>query len=239
MPATETAVDMQAAPLTRRPVIGLTGGTFNPIHFGHLRMAQELAESLQLDHVRFIPAANPPHKAKPEVSAAHRAAMVSLAIAGNARFSLDQREMSRTGASYSIDTLLSLRAELGSAVSLVLLLGSDAFSQFNRWHRWQEIIQLCHIGLAQRPGAAMTPLANNPYADGLAKELEIFLLNHYTENSAALHNCASGFVTMQQITALDISSTAIRASLQHKRSARYLMPDSVIDYIQSHQLYAE
>lgn len=239
MQATETSVDTQAPQLTGRAVIGLSGGTFNPIHFGHLRMAQELAESLHLNHVRFIPAASPPHKATPEVSAAHRSTMAGLAIAGNPLFSLDQREMSRTGASYTIDTLLSLRAELGEDASLVLLLGSDAFTQFNTWHRWQEIIQLCHIALAQRPGTSNTKPANSPYADGLPKVLETLLLNHYSENGADLHSCAAGFITMQQVTALDISSTAIRETLQQKRSARYLMPDNVIDYIQRHQLYTE
>jgi nicotinate-nucleotide adenylyltransferase len=234
MQTTENPVYSQAQPLAERAIIGLSGGTFNPIHFGHLRMAQELAERLQLNQVRFIPAASPPHKARLEVSAEHRAAMVGLAIASNPLFSLDQRELGRAGASYTIDTLLSLRAELGEEVSLVLLLGSDAFSQFNHWHRWQEIIQLCHIALAQRPGAA-----NSLETDGLPKALETLLVNHYSEHSADLHSCAAGFITMQPVTALDISSTAIRAALQQKRSTRYLMPDSVIDYIESHQLYAE
>lgn len=236
MHAAEPADDVQA--LSRRAIIGLSGGTFDPIHFGHLRMAQELAETLQLNQVRFIPAARPPHKssaqARPQVSAEHRAAMVTLGIAGNALFSMDQRELGRAGASYTIDTLLSLRAELGAELSLVLLLGSDAFSQFNRWQRWQEIIDHCHIALAHRPGAA-----NSLNGDGLAKELETLLLNHYTENAADLHSCAAGFVTMQPITALDISSTAIRAALQQNHSVRYLVPDNVIDYIATHQLYTD
>jgi nicotinate-nucleotide adenylyltransferase len=234
MQISENPADTALTPLAARSSIGLTGGTFDPIHFGHLRMAQELAESLNLNEVRFIPAASPPHKASPQVNAEHRVAMVALGIAGNALFSLDQRELQRAGASYTIDTLLSLRAELGADVSLVLLLGSDAFSQFNRWQRWQEIIQHCHIALAHRPGAA-----NSLDGGGLAKELETFLGNHYTENAADLHSCAAGFVTMQSVTALDISSTAIRAALQQKHSVRYLLPDSVIDYIATHQLYAE
>jgi len=131
--------------------IGLLGGTFNPIHFGHLRMAQELAESLSLDAVKFIPSANPPHKPPPQVSAEHRAAMVKLAITDNPQFQFDGRELSRTGASYTVDTLESLRNELGNQVSLILIMGSDAFTKFNTWHRWQEIIALCHIALVQRP----------------------------------------------------------------------------------------
>ena len=210
--------------------IGILGGTFNPIHFGHLRMAQELADSLHLDSVRFIPAANPPHKDAPAITARHRAAMVRLGITGNPAFTVDERELNRTGASYTLDTLHSLRSELGNQVSMTLFMGSDAFTKFDTWHRWQEIISLCHIALVQRPQL-------RGHEHKLSKLLETFLHNHYSENSDDLHNQAAGFVTMRQITALDISSTAIRQALQHGESVRYLMPDSVIDYINQHQLY--
>ena len=215
--------------------IGILGGTFNPIHFGHLRMAQELAESLNLNEVRFIPVANPPHKLVPEISAEHRAAMVQLAIAHNPIFSFDNRELTRAGASYTIDTLQSLRSELGNSTSLILFMGSDAFTQLNTWHRWREIIQLCHIALAQRPLSHQRPhiAANEP----LAKSLENFLHNHYTENADDLHTSPAGFIIRQKITALDISSTAIRDTLLHQHSANYLLPDNVNDYIHTHQLY--
>lgn len=209
--------------------IGLLGGTFNPIHFGHLRMAQELAESLSLNEVRFIPSANPPHKAPPQVSAENRAAMVKLAIADNPQFQFDGRELSRMGASYTVDTLESLRSELGNQVSMVLMMGSDAFTKFSTWHRWQEIIKLCHIALVQRPASNMK--------EPLTKELETFLHNHYTEHAEDLHESNAGLVTMQAITPLEISSTAIRNTLQNKQSARYLMADSVLEYISANQLY--
>jgi len=209
--------------------IGLLGGTFNPIHFGHLRMAQELADSLSLSAVKFIPSANPPHKPPPQVSAEHRAAMVQLAIAGNSQFQFDGRELSRTGASYTVDTLESLRDELGDGTSLILIMGSDAFTKFNTWHRWQEIIQLCHIALVQRP------VSSNK--EPLTKDLETFLHNHYTEHAEDLHESSAGLVTMQAITPLEISSTAIRQALQLKHSARYLMPENVLDYIAAKQLY--
>lgn len=217
-----------------RPIIGLLGGTFNPIHFGHLRMAQELAERLNLDEVRFIPAANPPHKTghknAPSVSAEHRAAMVKLGIANNPIFKFDDSELRRTGASYMVDTLKVLRDELGNQASLILFMGSDAFTEFNTWHRWEEIISLCHIALVQRPlGVRAKPLA---------KILDTFLHNHYTENADDLHEASAGYVTMQSITALDISSTAIRDTLIAKKSTRYLMPDNVIDYINENQLYS-
>jgi len=210
--------------------IGLLGGTFDPIHFGHLRMAQELAESLSLSTVKFIPSANPPHKRSPQVSAEHRAAIVQLAIADNPQFQFDGRELNRSGASYTIDTLESLRSELENDASLILIMGSDAFTKFNTWHRWQEIIKLCHIALVQRPASTKQ--------DVLTKELETFLHNHYTEHADDLHNISAGLVTMQAITPLDISSTAIRQSLQLKRSVRYLIPESVLNYITAKQLYS-
>ena len=210
--------------------IGLLGGTFNPIHFGHLRMAQELAESLSLNEVKFIPSANPPHKPPPQVSAEHRAAIVQLAIADNPQFQFDGRELSRNGASFTIDTLESLRDEFGDSVSLILVMGSDAFTKFNTWHRWQEIIKLCHIALVQRP------VSSNK--ESLTKELETFLHNHYTEHAEDLHESSAGLVTMQAITPLEISSTAIRQALQLNHSARYLMPENVLDYIAAQQLYS-
>lgn len=193
-------------------------------------MAQELADALDLDEIHFIPAANPPHKTGPNISAEHRAAMVQLAIANNAAFRYDDRELHRAGASYTIDTLQSLRGELGTQASITLFMGSDAFTKFDTWHRWQEIIQLSHIALVQRP-----PVSGHKHT--LSKALETFLHNHYTENADDLHTSPAGFITMRQVTALDISSTAIRQMLHHKDSIRYLMPDSVIDYIKTHQLY--
>jgi nicotinate-nucleotide adenylyltransferase len=209
--------------------IGLLGGTFNPIHFGHLRMAQELAESLSLNEVRFIPSANPPHKQPPQVSAENRAAMVELAIAHNPLFKFDGRELQRNGASYTVDTLEDLRKELGNDASLVLIMGSDAFTKFNTWHRWQEIIGLCHIALVQRPVSTIK--------EALTNDLETFLHKHYTEHVNELHEASAGLVTMQAITHLEISSTAIRKTLQNKHSVRYLMADSVVEYIHVHQLY--
>ncbi|WP_370868113.1 nicotinate-nucleotide adenylyltransferase [Methylotenera sp.] len=217
----------------KMPAIGILGGTFNPIHFGHLRMAQELAESLSLNEVRFIPSANPPHKPLPLVTADHRAAMVQLAIADNPLFAFDDRELRRTDTintpSYTIDTLVSLRTELGEKVSLVLIMGSDAFTKFDTWHHWQEIISLCHIALVQRP--------DKKPSKPLAKSLETFLHNHYTEHFDDLHESNAGFVTMQAITPLEISSTAIRSILQQKHSARYLTPQSVLDFIEINKLY--
>lgn len=209
-------------------IIGLLGGTFNPIHFGHLRMAQELAEVLQLDEVRFIPSATPPLKSLPEVSAAQRAHMVKLAIEDNPLFTLDTCELSRSGVSYTIDTLIDLRNQVGAETALVLFMGTDAFRQLDRWHRWQELLDYCHIALVQRP---------HSNGKALSKPLEDYLSIHYSEHRQDFQHHASGYISMQSITALDISSTAIRARIQQGMSLRYLMPENVIGYLQKHKLY--
>jgi nicotinate-nucleotide adenylyltransferase len=209
--------------------IGLLGGTFNPIHYGHLRAALELATALDFNELRFIPAANPPHKPAPEVSAGHRAAMVELAITNNPMFKLDTREMARTGASYTFDTLVSLREELGQEVSLCWIMGSDAFVKLNTWHRWKELLNHCHIILVQRPNSENQP--------NLPDELAVFLEENYTENIDDLSEKSAGYIHMQAITPLDISATKIREALRTGQSARYLMPYNVIEYIQTHKLY--
>ncbi len=211
-------------------MVGVMGGTFNPIHYGHLRMAQELADALQFEQIRFIPAANPPHKALPLISAEHRAAMVRLAIANNPLFMMDDRELIRQGASYTIDTLKSLRDELGPQVSLTLLMGSDAFASFDTWHHWQEILHYAHIAVVQRP--QLLGLNIKP-----SQAVDSFLRAHSALNQAELRQHAAGRIIQQKITALDISSTAIRNTLNQHYSVRYLIPDCVIDYINQHQLY--
>lgn len=210
-------------------LIGLLGGTFNPIHFGHLRMAQELADTLKLAEIRFIPAANPPHKTVPTVSAQQRADMVQLAIADNPVFSFDRRELDRQGASYTVDTLISLREELGKNVSLCLIMGSDAFTKLDTWQRWDELLNHCHIVLVQRP--------SKQAQSKLSDQLTTFLENHYTENTDDLAKKPAGYVHMQQITAQDIAATSIREKLMAGKSAKYLVPDQVLAYIQQQRLY--
>lgn len=210
--------------------IGILGGTFNPIHFGHLRMAQELADALGFDEVRFIPSANPPHRTTPEVSAAHRAAMVQLAIADNPLFKLDMRELARRGASYMIDTLISLREELGEHAALCLIMGSDAFVKLDTWHHWQKLLDYCHIILVQRPNFA-------PDQSRLSAELTALLHDHNTENLDDLTEKTNGYIHMQKITPLEISATRIRESLKTGHTVRYLMPENVIAYITTHKLY--
>lgn len=215
-------------------IIGMMGGTFNPIHNGHLRIAQELADAFNFDEVRFIPSANPPHKTLPNVSAQHRAAMVSLAISSNPKFTLDKRELYRTSVSYTYDTLQSFREELGQKISICLLMGSDAFMQFNSWYRWNELLGLCHIVLVNRP---RDKRAIEKPPEVFAEALQTLLQNHYTEHHEDLKEASFGHITMQAVTALDISATNIRTQFSLGKSAQYLMPDDVINYITKHQLY--
>lgn len=212
-------------------LIGLLGGTFNPIHYGHLRAAQELATLLNFSEVRLIPSANPPHKETPKVSAGNRAAMVELAISNNPLFQLDTRELARKGPSYTFDTLISLREEMGQQVSLCWIMGSDAFARLNTWHRWRELLDHCHIILVQRPNVENKPK--------LADELTTFLRENYTEDIEDLFIKPSGYINMQNIIPLDISATRIREAYKQGHSARYLVPYNVIEYIASHKLYQE
>jgi nicotinate-nucleotide adenylyltransferase len=192
-------------------------------------LAQEVADALSLSEVRFIPGGTPPHRATPQTAAADRVAMVKLATAGNALFSVDERETRRSGLSYSFDTLTELRAALGAAQPLVLILGADAFLGFNRWHRWREIFGLVHIAVAHRPGAALADIKEETLAQEFAQRR--------VADVAQVRSAPSGSVAVVPITALDISATAIRAALQAKRSVRYLVPDAVVAYIRDNRLF--
>ena len=214
--------------------IGVLGGTFDPIHLGHLRMAQELAETVHLDEVLFVPAAIPPHRQQPATSAQHRAAMVALAIQDNPRFRLDMRELLREGASYTIDTLQALRLEFGEETSISLLLGSDAFLGLPGWHHWQELLDLAHIVVAYRPNA---PLAQEKM-EKMHPQLQALCKERLTADAQALTQMRAGHLFMQHITPLDISATHIRGCFRAAESPRYLLPDSVIDYIVKETLYS-
>ena len=203
-------------------MIGIMGGTFDPIHFGHLRTALEIAESCGMQQVRFIPGSVPPHRPQPKASAEQRWDMVQLAIQDEPLFTADRRELDRTGNSYTVDTLSSLRAELGE-IPLAFVLGMDAFLAFRSWHRWQDIMGLAHLVIMSRPSYIPDP-----------QEWYGPLLSQTT---CELRSSPAGRVTFLNVTPLEISATAIRAAYQHKRSTRFLMPDAVRDYIQVHGLY--
>ena len=209
------------------PLVGVFGGTFNPVHYGHLRSALELVERLQLEQLRLMPSASPPHRDTPECSAERRAAMVELAVSGEPRLVCDAREMQRPGKSYTIDSLIELRGELGAQQGLCMVLGCDAVQDIATWHRWQELLDWAHIVVIARPGWQL------PRAGDLAQ----WLKTHQLESPELLRQRPCGGIVIEELRPLAISSTEIRDLLASGRSARYLMPQSVVDYIQAHTLY--
>jgi nicotinate-nucleotide adenylyltransferase len=212
--------------------LGIFGGTFDPIHFGHLRLAQELAEGLALEAVRFIPAGCPPHRTSPSVSAAQRLDMVRLAIAGNRRFVLDEREILKPTPAYTVETLAELRQELGAAQPLCLLLGADAFLGLMTWHRWQALFDFAHIAVAQRPGFSLSA-----WEDTMPEALKKEFQRRLQVSPQNLKETPAGSVVTFSITALDISATAIRNAIKSGKNPRYLLPDEVLQYIQQNYLY--
>ncbi len=211
--------------------IGILGGTFDPIHFGHLRLAEEMLELANLQQIRFIPAGTPPHRDAPQVPALHRSAMVKLAISDQPAFVLDEREVRRTTPCYTVDTLRELRAELGAAQPLSLLMGGDAFLQLHTWHEWEQLFELAHIVVGFRPGFTL---------DDRIHTATPALRRHYQQRSCAVANLAqqpSGGIVELAIPKLEISATLIRSRVAENRSIRYLLPNVVADYIHQHHLY--
>ena len=214
------------------PALGVLGGTFDPIHFGHLRLAQELADALGLARVRFIPSGTPPHRNPPQVNGAHRLEMVRIAIAGNPLFESDDREIRRDGISYTYDTLTELREELGER-PLCLLMGADAFAALTTWHRWQELFDLAHVVIAHRPGFRLQELQAS-----LPAPLRRIYLQRLA-GTPGIPRAHAGSVLTREITALDISATRIRALLAQGSSPRYLAPEVVLEYIDHNLLYKD
>lgn len=137
--------------------IGILGGSFDPVHNAHLSIARTALESLSLDRVVWIPSGTPPHRAAPLASAAQRIAMLELATACEPRFSIDAREIAKSTPGYTVETLEELRADLGAAADLVLLIGADQYARLDTWHRWQDLYTLARIAVFARPGLALAP----------------------------------------------------------------------------------
>jgi nicotinate-nucleotide adenylyltransferase len=208
-----------------RPV-GILGGTFDPVHYGHLRPALEVLENLGLAEIRFIPCRQPSHRGQPVASPAQRLALLQCAVAGQPGFVVDERELQRAGPSYMVDTLTSLRAERGTT-PLCLLLGTDAFAQLTTWHRWQALADLAHLIVLQRPGSL--PPTAPPLLEWLAQR--------QPHDPAALRTQPAGMILLHAVTQLDISATRIRALLAHGQSPRYLLPEAVCAAIHEQGLY--
>jgi len=209
-------------------MLGILGGTFDPIHHGHLRTALDVAEAVGLDEVRLIPLRHAVHRGQPETPAALRLAMVQAAIAGEPRFVADDREIRRDAPSYTLHTLQSLRAERGTVEPICVLVGGDAFAEFLTWHRPHDILGLAHLVVMQRPGE---PVAEDPALRALVERRR-------APDGAQLQTRPSGRILFQPVTQLAISATDIRARLRAGRSVRYLVPDAVADIIGREGLYA-
>lgn len=207
--------------------IGVFGGTFDPVHFGHLRPALEVMEKLGLAEVRMLPSARPPHRGQPRVTAEHRLAMLKLALSGQSRLVADDCELRREGPSYMVDTLETLQQRFPAA-PLALVIGQDAANGLDRWHHWRRLFDLAHIVIMRRPGT------QTHYAAPLADEMN----DRLADNPSCLHKQAAGCVLPLQITQLDISATTIRGMFAKGRSPDFLTPPAVIDYIRQHRLYA-
>ena len=210
-------------------MIAILGGTFNPIHLGHLHLATQLQAKLNFDEIRFMPAALPALKDTPNVTAEQRAEMVKIAIANQPHFTLDTRELLRPGTSYTIDTLISLREEFGNQVSLCWLMGFDAFAHLNAWHRWQELLNYAHLIVVKRPHSA--DLSN------LNPDVKALLESHEAKSAEEIKSQACGKILIQEIAALDISSTDIREKIPNKQDLSSMVPEAVLSYIQQHDLY--
>jgi nicotinate-nucleotide adenylyltransferase len=213
--------------------IGLFGGTFDPVHFGHLRLAEEAAEHLGLARIRWLPAGRPGHREAPRVTSAQRLEMVRLAIAGNPRFELDASEVEADRPSYTVPTLERLRQleNFGASQPLVLLVGADAFAGLPDWHRWPALLDLAHIAVAHRPGFPID-------AASLPPALAAIYRQRFNASPAVLADTSAGCIVTFAMTQLDISATKIRTLLVNGRSPRYLLPDAVIAYIQGTRLYS-
>ena len=206
--------------------IGIFGGTFDPIHYGHLRSAFEMLQVLRLSEVRFFPSGDPPHRGSTYATAQLRLEMVRAATAGQPEFVVDDREMRRAGPSYTIDTLISLRKEHPDA-SLGLIVGMDAFLGLTSWHRWDELLDLAHIVVAHRPGWRAPDIG----------ALGDIIDRHGTHHVDDLHDNTHGQIHIHAVTQLEISSTEIRDIVAAGRDPRFLMPDVVRDIIVDNHCY--
>ena len=207
--------------------IGIFGGTFDPIHYGHLRTAYELLSALRLAEMRFLPAGNPPHRSGTFAPAALRLAMVEAAVVGVAGFTVDAREVHKATPSYTVETLAELRAEYPGR-PLCLVVGMDAFLGLTGWHQWQRLLELAHLVVAHRPG----------WEAPQHGELGALLRERGAGDATALHGATGGRILVHAVTQLEISSTDMRTLLAAGGDPRFLMPDAVRDVLVRSGFYA-
>lgn len=207
--------------------IALLGGTFDPIHYGHLRLALEIQQALDLPTIQFVPCQLPVHKPQAHATAEQRIAMLELALQDQPTFSLDTREITRSSPSYMIHTLQSMRQEVGPETPIILIMGADSFQQLHTWHQWEDLLTQAHLVLASRPGYPL------PTEGPLIPLMQQCLVTE----PHLLHQQSAGAIYCQSITHLDISSTTIRSQCQQGYNPRFLLPDTVLNYINNAHLY--
>ena len=210
--------------------VALLGGSFDPVHNGHVALAALFQDLLQPDQLRIIPAGNPWQKNGLRASAEQRVAMLELAFGEAAlNVTLDRQEIARNAPTYTIDTLRNVRAELGEQASIVFLMGADQLQHLDTWRNWRALFDLAHIGVAARPGYS---LAEAALPAAVATELQ-----QRRGNLEQLRNTPSGHAYLAQTLDVDISATQVRAALQRGETANSLISPVVLDYIQQHNLY--
>lgn len=210
-------------------MIGLFGGTFDPIHLGHVAVARLATQALSLSQLIVLPAGNPwQRRRQPLASTEARLAMLHLAFDEDAKVVIDDRELRRSGPTYTVDTLTELRQALGHRVPLVWLIGADAFAKLDSWHRWQDLFGLTHFAVVPRDGIA---------ASVMSEQLATWLAGREV-SPTSLAQGASGWFVKLPIAAPPASSTQVRALLTQRLSVRGLVPDTVCNYIEQHHLYS-
>ena len=207
----------------------MLGGTFDPVHNGHLRTALEVLERLSLDRLLLVPVNTPALRSAARASPAQRLAMLGIATRDEARLVVDDREIRRGGVSYSIDTLRAIRHEIGDTDSLCMVLGEDAYAGLERWKDWRQLLDYAHIVVLTRPGE--TPAPHGALAAWTEEHLAL-------DPAHALARASRGSILRLELTQLAISSTQVRALLAEGRSPRYLLPDGVLEYIRNHRIYS-
>lgn len=204
------------------------GGTFDPIHYGHLNSVTALAKQISLSQVIIMPNNVPPHRPQPEASSEQRKRMVELAIADNPLFALDCRELERATPSWTVETLEQIRAEKGHQQPLAFIIGQDSLLSLVHWHRWEELLSLCHLLVCQRPGYPLT--METP-------EQQQWLDIHRTHSIEQLHQKASGKIFIAPTPLYDIAATTVRQRLASGESCEDLVPSAVLDFIHQQHLY--
>lgn len=208
--------------------IAVFGGTFDPVHFGHLRSAVEAREALGVETVRFIPSNIPPHREAPRATPAQRVAMLKLAIDDMPGFEIDERELARAGNSYTVDTLRSIRDEIGSAMPLTTVIGFDAFRSLDEWHEWRALLDYAHIAVMERPG----------YSDAdLSASMQAFAKDKTVAEAACLSTRPSGMLCRLRLSQIGFSASAVREILAAGKSPAFMMPSEVVSYIYDNGLY--